>query len=475
MLQKYELANELNRGVKARDAGEIADCTRANQYRATSADSETATSVSSASATSATSASATSASVTSADSASSASAASATSASATSATSANATSATSASAASANATSADSETATSVSSAGASSASATSANHRRTGYGETCAKVILFGEHSVVYGHSAVALPLKNLRMRATVIADDCGSAANPESPQTQSPQISSPQTQSPQTQSPLPLDSQITLSCLGFTGKLSEIPPRFSSIRAAIHAALEFAGWNGESLHVATESDFPPERGLGSSAASAGAVIRAILDYYKIRASEDEIFALTQSAERVAHGRSSGLDATATSASWPVRFKRGEFSRMDICMRAWLVLADSGCKGMTRETVEALRAKLDAHPGEVGAQLDDLGAIAVEAEDDLALGRAENMGARMNRAHKILADLGVSTPQLDKLVRAACEHGALGAKLTGGGGGGCVIALADSADAAERVSAALRNAGACDTWIVDIGGDSAQ
>lgn len=444
MLQKYELANELNRGVKARNAGEIADCTRANQYRATSADSETATSVSSASVTSADSATASSTSATSADSATSASAASATSASATSATSASAASA---------------------SSASASSASATSANHRRTGYGETCAKVILFGEHSVVYGHSAVALPLKNLRMRATVIADDCGSAANP----------ASPQTQSPQTQSPLPLDSRITLSCLGFTGKLSEIPPRFSSIRAAIHAALEFAGWGGESLHVTTESDFPPERGLGSSAASAGAVIRAILDYYKIRASEDEIFALTQSAERVAHGRSSGLDATATSASWPVRFKRGEFSRMDICMRAWLVLADSGCKGMTRETVEALRAKLDAHPGEVGAQLDDLGAIAVEAEDDLALGRAENMGARMNRAHKILADLGVSTPQLDKLVRAACDHGALGAKLTGGGGGGCVIALADSADAAERVSAALRNAGACGTWIVDIGGDSAQ
>lgn len=443
MLQKYELANELNRGVKARDAGEIADCTRANHRRADSADSETADSSSATSATSSTSSSATSADF---------------------------------------AASADY-----VSAASVSATSASSANHRRTGYGETCAKVILFGEHSVVYGHSAVALPLKNLRMRATVIADDCESALpasnlklgtqspQTQSSQTQSPQTESPQTESPQTESPLPLDSRITLSCLGFTGKLSEIPPRFSSIRAAIHAALEFAGWNGESLHVTTESDFPPERGLGSSAASAGAVIRAILDYYKIRASEDEIFALTQSAERVAHGRSSGLDATATSASWPVRFKRGEFSRMDICMRAWLVLADSGCKGMTRETVEALRAKLDAHPGEVGAQLDDLGAIAVEAEDDLALGRAENMGARMNRAHKILADLGVSTPQLDKLVRAACEHGALGAKLTGGGGGGCVIALANSADAAERVSAALRNAGACGTWIVDIGGDSAQ
>lgn len=334
----------------------------------------------------------------------------------------------------------------------------------RSGYGETCAKVILFGEHSVVYGHSAVALPLKNLRMRATVVR--CNSATSVTSV-TSATSATGESTPDP--------DSRVTLSCLDFTGKLSDIPPRFSSIRAAIREALKFAKWHGEPLHVTTKSDFPPERGLGSSAASAGAVIRAILDYYGVRASEHELFELTQAAERVAHGCSSGLDATATSASWPVRFKCGEFSRMDICMRAWLVLADSGCKGMTRETVEVLRARLDAQPDKVGAQLDNLGAIAAEAEVDLALGRAESMGARMTRAHKILADLGVSTPQLDKLVETACEHGALGAKLTGGGGGGCVIALADTVAAAEQISAALREAGACGTWIVDIGGDSAR
>ncbi|WP_250310134.1 mevalonate kinase [Gardnerella sp. Marseille-Q2328] len=361
-------------------------------------------------------------------------------------------------------------------SASATSASATSESLRRSGYGETCAKVILFGEHSVVYGHSAVALPLKNLRMRATVVrcnsVDSDISATNETSATSVTSTTSVTFATGESTPNP---DSQITLSCLGFTGKLSDIPPRFSSIRAAIREALKFAKWNGEPLHVTTKSDFPPERGLGSSAAAAGAVIRAILDYYGARASDDELFELTQAAERVAHGCSSGLDATATSASWPVRFKCGEFSRMDICMRAWLVLADSGCKGMTRSTVEGLRARLDAHPDEVGVQLDNLGAIAAEAEADLALGRVESMGVRMTRAHKILADLGVSTPQLDKLVRVACEHGALGAKLTGGGGGGCVIALADTAAAAERISAALREAGACGTWIVNIGGDSAR
>ena len=331
-----------------------------------------------------------------------------------------------------------------------------SGNCARSGYGETCAKVILFGEHSVVYGYSAIALPLKNLRMRATVTGRDLAGEENAGC-------------ETADSTIPLNSDSRITLSCLDFNGKLSEVPPRFSSVRTAIHAALEFAGRVGDSLHVVTESNFPPERGLGSSAASAGAVIRAILDYYKIRASENEIFALTQSAERVAHGRSSGLDATATSASWPVHFSSGEFSRMEINMRAWLILADSGCKGMTRVTVDALRARMDEQPDAVKNKLDELGAIANQAADDLALGRAADMGARMTRAHRILADLGVSTPQLDKLVRAALDHGALGAKLTGGGGGGCVIALADTEAAAEQVSAALREAGACGTWIMDL------
>lgn len=348
-----------------------------------------------------------------------------------------------------------------------------SGNCARTGYGETCAKVILFGEHSVVYGYSAIALPLKNLRMRATVTGCDLAGEENAgcETGETGADcETCSEIPKSAESTITQNSDSLITLSCLDFTGKLSEVPQRFNSVRTAIHAALEFAGRVGDSLHVATESDFPPERGLGSSAASAGAVIRAILDYYKIRASEDEIFALTQSAERVAHGRSSGLDATATSASWPVHFSSGEFSRMEINMRAWLILADSGCKGMTRVTVDALRARMDAKPDAVKNQMDELGAIANQAAEDLALGRAANMGARMTRAHRILADLGVSTPQLDKLVQTACDHGALGAKLTGGGGGGCVIALADTEAAAERVSAALRAAGACGTWIVDLG-----
>lgn len=354
-----------------------------------------------------------------------------------------------------------------------------SSAHTRLGHGKTCAKVILFGEHSVVYGYPAVALPLRNLCINATV-TDSCpfknsleNSAfdfSNEVSLDNQNANSNNADNQNADSQN---IDDSVVLCALDFTGLLRDVPKRLASIRTAIHAALDFVGWDGKPLYVLTESDFPPERGLGSSAAAAGAVIRAILDYYGVEADKSKLFSLTQQAELVAHGRSSGLDAVATSSLAPVKYGDGSFSYMNIDMRAWIVLADSGCKGMTRVTVEALRKKREENPDFVNALLKELGDIALSAEDDLAQGRSKDMGARMLRAHKILAELGISTPLLDDLVNAAYNNGALGAKLTGGGGGGCVIALADSEDCARKVSEAFKSAGAKQTWIVDIDADA--
>lgn len=363
----------------------------------------------------------------------------------------------------------------------------------RFGVGKTCAKVILFGEHSVVYGYPAVALPLRNLCMRATV-SNECtfnfeldksfelkskttslnshnsASLLNSHSVVSAGSVGTSAQ-DSVHDNIYNNIDDNIVFSALGFTGLLRNIPPRFSSIRTAIHCALDFAGWDGERLYVLTESDFPPERGLGSSAASAGAIIRAILDYYGIEANQSQLFSLTQQAERVAHGRPSGLDAVATSSLLPVKYCNGSFDYMNINMRAWIVLADSGLKGMTRVTVEDLRKKRDENPTFVNSLLQELGDIALSAEDDLLNGSSENVGIKMIRAHRILDKLGISTPLLNDLVDAAYSNGALGAKLTGGGGGGCVIAIADSEDCAYKVSDAFKSAGAKKTWIVDISG----
>lgn len=353
--------------------------------------------------------------------------------------------------------------------------------HNSIGVGQTCAKVILFGEHSVVYGYSAVALPLKNLKMRATVrsaneekasIAQNAENALNTGAQKSQATDELVAQIENNPNKNSLQelAQSYVTLKALDFCGPLKNAPKRLNSIKTAIYKALQFANWRGEALQVETACDFPPERGLGSSAAAAGAVIRAILGYYAIEASEDQLFALTQEAENVAHGKASGLDAKATASARAVRFLCGEFSNINIRLHAWLVLADSGCKGQTRDTVEALRKKRDLNPHAVDAMLEQLGKIAISAQDDLELGQPLEIGLKMSRAHKILAQLGVSTPLLDELVSAACKSGALGAKLTGGGGGGCVIALAQNYDNALKVALALERAGAAKTWIVEIG-----
>lgn len=302
----------------------------------------------------------------------------------------------------------------------------------REGRGRTWAKVILLGEHSVVYGHPAVALPLHDLRMRATAV--------------------------------PVPGPSR--LCSLDYRGPIDRSGPRFACVARAFDKAREFSGRLGQSFEITTRSDFPHARGLGSSAAASGAVIRAVLDACRRDASADELFALTQMAERVAHGNPSGLDAAATSSSSPIRFQGGRMRPVSQRIaHAHLVIADSGVQGSTREAVSGLRRRYEQDAEGVGPLIDGLGALARTAITALHDGDAPALGEAMNRAHTVLAGLDLSLPVLDRLVGAARRAGALGAKLTGGGLGGCVIALTGSEGAADRVRSALRRAGAPAAW----------
>ena len=303
----------------------------------------------------------------------------------------------------------------------------------REGHGQTWAKAILLGEHSVVYGHPAVAVPLQDLRMRATA----------------------------------RPTSGPSTLTSLDYSGPLTQAGPRFASVARAFEVAREFSGCLDQAFEIVTVSDFPHERGLGSSAAAAGAVIRAVLDACQRAASADELFALTQLAEQVAHGRPSGLDAAATSSPSPIRFQRGEMRFLSQRIgRAHLVIADSGVHGSTREAVGGLRQRYEADTAAIGPLIDTLGALTQTAITALRDGDAPALGAAMNQGHAVLRELGLSLPVLDRLTDAARQAGALGAKLTGGGLGGCVIALADSAQAADRIRSALERSGASATWI---------
>ena len=303
------------------------------------------------------------------------------------------------------------------------------------GLGQTVAKIILFGEHSVVYGYPAIALPLRSLRMTAR---------AEPATVRS----------------------DQSTLTSLGWSGPMQTAPSHFASILRAAAVTAEFVGHPQVPMDITTQSEFPAQRGLGSSAAAAGAVIRAILDAWDASATPEEIFTLTQEAEKIAHGRPSGLDAMATCASAPVHFQAGRTTELDFELDAWIVIADSGIKGNTRETVGHVRSLYETSFRTTRTSLSRLGRITEEAVEDLRERAIARLGNRMTESHGLLAGLGVSNERLDALVRAALDAGALGAKLTGGGGGGCVIALAPTREDARQVEQSMTAAGARATWI---------
>ena len=254
-----------------------------------------------------------------------------------------------------------------------------------------------------------------------------------------------------------VPVHGPSRLRSLDYCGPIDRAGPRFACIARAFEAAREFSGCLDLSFEITTRSDFPHERGLGSSAAAAGAIIRAVLDACRRDASTSELFALTQTAEKVAHGRPSGLDAAATCSPCPIRFQGGQMRPLSQHIeRAHLVIADSGVHGSTREAVGALRRRYKEDTGTVGPLIGSLGALTRTAIAALNDGDAPALGAAMNRAHAVLAELGLSLPVLDHLT---------GAKLTGGGLGGCTIALADGPRTADRIRAELERAGAAATW----------
>ncbi|GMA30222.1 mevalonate kinase [Litorihabitans aurantiacus] len=310
----------------------------------------------------------------------------------------------------------------------------------RTGRGVAHAKVILFGEHAVVHGEPAIAMPLDVLGVRATV-------RHRP---------------------------GELSVVSDLYTGPLAQAPELMSSPRAVVHAALDRVGLPLRDLEIAVVGDVPHARGLGSSAAVAGALVRAIADYAGVTLTEAEHLALVDLGERLAHGTPSGLDARATSADAMVWFEAGVARRLATRTSAVLVVADSGLAGRTRTAVADVAAFLERRPVRGAALIAGLGALAQGAALDLAAGRAEQVGAKMSQAQGMLRELGVSSPELDALIDAATAAGALGAKLTGGGQGGCVIALVRDEAGAVVVDAAMRAAGAVTVWHHPIGPDGA-
>lgn len=328
--------------------------------------------------------------------------------------------------------------------------------------GRAHGKVILIGEHSVVHFKPAIALPLMTTAIDVAVSAN--GSSY---------------------------LDPRFHLTCDYYSGPLESAPFNLNNLKklqAALHNRLCLPQKLG-GFDINIVSTIPRERGMGSSAAVAVALTRAIAAYSGVILSEQEIFDYSQISENVAHGNASGLDSIATAHDKAVWFERGAQTRtFDLACPGVLIVADTGIRGGTREAVEDVHKLLYSQErGEArqaAKDIDRLGELTADCARALRQGDVRRLGYIMDEAHEALSSLAVSSPELDRLVAAARRAGAAGAKLTGGGRGGCMIALvADPAvvsesssadglapgesweDRVKRVKEALLAAGAVHTW----------
>lgn len=300
---------------------------------------------------------------------------------------------------------------------------------RTIGRGEAPAKAILLGEHAVVYGHPALAVPLFEFRARAQARFDHAQD------------------------------DVIIRLDGRNPTVTLERHPD--NPLVLAVRLALQALGARPHNLALRLRSTIPVAAGLGSGAAVSAALMRAVASLFCARWKEADLSALVFEVEKVHHGTPSGIDNTVVVCRRPILFRREaptEYPRVGADL--WLLVADTGRPGSTREAVAAVGRLRETEPDSVADIMSAIGGLVEEAAVALAAGDATVLGDLMCRNHVALRRLGVSSPELDALVDAAEGTGALGAKLTGAGCGGHALALVTE-DSAAAVSAALQQAGA--------------
>ncbi len=292
-------------------------------------------------------------------------------------------------------------------------------------------KAILVGEHAVVYGKPAIALPLSGIRANAAFR----------------------------RTESPLTLIAED----LARPPLMIDTDDIASSDPLALMAGLTMRYFGLGSLHgeIRIQSDIPIASGLGSGAAVSAAIGRAIARLHGADMPDEALNRLVFEVEKQHHGTPSGIDNTVVVYELPVYFlKNGSIDFLEIVAPLWILLADSGIASLTRDAVADVRSRARLARAQTARVFDHIGAIVVEARRSIEQGNKVQLGELMTANHCLLRKLHVSCPELDHLVEAALNAGALGAKLSGGGRGGCIIALVNE-DSAPAVKRSLFEAGA--------------
>jgi len=302
---------------------------------------------------------------------------------------------------------------------------------RQGAVGEAHGKVILVGEHVVVYNKPAIAIPFP-LSIRA-IVKEHMG---------------------------------EISIDSSMYVGNLGGMPSKMLGLAQTIYRCLELCQQPKEGIHIKIESEIPMGRGLGSSASVATAIVRGIYNHFQKPLLEEELYSLVEIAENYAHGKPSGIDMRTVTSEEPIFYQKSQGSS---CLASpkpfYMVVADTGEIGDTKTAVAHVNELRQQRLSMINAIIDEIEAIVWKAKDAILTGDSKLLGNLLLMNHENLKKLEVSNLMLDHLVETAMRAGALGAKLTGGGMGGCIIALTKDMTDARKVGEALIKEGAKTVW----------
>ncbi len=307
-------------------------------------------------------------------------------------------------------------------------------------------KVILLGEHAVVYGQPAIAVPVFQVRARAMVFPA-------PDKPAgwvyVQAPDI-------------------------GVDALLAELREE-DPLRVAVRQVINQTGVEPlPALTLRVTSTIPVASGLGSGAAVAVAVIRALAEYLGYRLPEEIVSDLAFEVEKIHHGTPSGIDNSVVTYARPIYFERdpvGGGKRLEIFSPGrslTLVIGDSGIPSPTARAVAKVREAWKADPQCYDRIFQKIGEIVRMARQAIEAGDLPALGSLMSQNHELLIEMGVSREEINQLVNTALSSGAWGAKLSGAGLGGNMIALV-AEEKADDLASALIKSGAVRTFITRI------
>lgn len=293
--------------------------------------------------------------------------------------------------------------------------------------GETAAgKIILLGEHAVVHGRHALAVPIPDAV---------CASAVQN--------------------------DGSTTLTVRDWDLHTVVKPFSKKGVDALVNRILERLGVADGNFAINVNSSLPPGMGLGSSAAIAVAITRAIARCADIRIEDKIVNDIAFDCEKLAHGTPSGIDNTLACYGRPVLFRSSATLDVEILPldeMPPLIIGFSHATGSTHEQVAGVRARLDQDEPRYNAVFDQIDELSTAGAKALVAKQYQELGSLMNLCHGLLNAIQVSTPDLENMVSIARQAGAAGAKLTGAGGGGSIVALCP--DTEDVVRSALHQAG---------------